>query len=382
MIRVKLLSEREYSQMLQERTCREYQTDSFYDLLRQKETFDDEDSCRLIRTLHGDNAVEGKWYRRTTPEGKPCLPAISAEVKYGLTVIENSRQGVYTNFVEDFSAFEVQERMDGIAGGRCDIPLVWDAFSALDMDVLLVYRRKDFSFGWDIPIDNAFILENYPWHGTTVEAYVLAHSFGDDPVERDDGIYIGNFFFDQKYDWVKASDELLDVLHDLNCQREPLAMGTFPFSEFQKMLGWKDWLDDREEWEDDDQGDPREELQVINHMAFLPEPAASRRVQYIIIEKCGGTYCLRSGISVKYPSYVEMLDEVMRKAVPAGEVFVLPVDVNESMMCTADIKKAVCAFRVADVVIETFGREEGLVEFEKLLWEAKNSGKYSIRKDV
>ena len=118
MMRVRLLSEPEYRQMLREGTCREYRESNFYTLLREKGNFTDEASCSLLRTLHGDAAVEGKWYRRTTPEGKPCLPAISAEVKYGLTVIENSRQGVYTNFVEDFTPFEVQERMDGIAGAE------------------------------------------------------------------------------------------------------------------------------------------------------------------------------------------------------------------------------------------------------------------------
>ena len=79
MMRVRLLSEPEYRQMLGKGTCREYREIHFYTLLREKGDFSDEASRRLLRILHGDAALEGKWYSRTTPEGKPCLPALSQE---------------------------------------------------------------------------------------------------------------------------------------------------------------------------------------------------------------------------------------------------------------------------------------------------------------
>ena len=158
MIRVRLVSEPEYEKMRQERTCKEYCVDDFYDLLREKGDFTDGDSSLLLRTLHGEDAVEGKWYRRTTPQGAPCLPALSQEAKYGLVVLENSRNGVYTNLVKDLCAFEVEGRMDGAVGMRRDTPLVWDAFAAMDRDVLLTFRKKEFDFGWDIPLENGFIL--------------------------------------------------------------------------------------------------------------------------------------------------------------------------------------------------------------------------------
>ena len=45
--------------MLGKGTCREYREIHFYTLLREKGDFSDEASRRLLRTLHGDAALEG-----------------------------------------------------------------------------------------------------------------------------------------------------------------------------------------------------------------------------------------------------------------------------------------------------------------------------------
>ena len=74
-----------------------------------------------------------------------------------------------------------------------------------------------------------------------------------------------------------------------------------------------------------------------------------------------------------------MLDQVMELAVPGGEILALAVDVNEIMQCASDVNKAVCAFRVADEAVETFGRQEGLLVFEEALREALASGKCGVR---
>lgn len=77
MIRVKLLSETEYRKMRKDQLCKEYCEEDFYDLLRDRGDFADGDSSLLLRTLHGEEAVAGKWYKRRTPRGAPCLPALS-----------------------------------------------------------------------------------------------------------------------------------------------------------------------------------------------------------------------------------------------------------------------------------------------------------------
>ena len=101
-----------------------YEESLFYDLLREKGDFADAESLALLRHLHGEDAVTGKWYRRTTPEGRPCLPAISPEAKYGLVVIENSRKGLYTDLAVAFTDDKMQERIDDTYTGENENPTV------------------------------------------------------------------------------------------------------------------------------------------------------------------------------------------------------------------------------------------------------------------
>ena len=379
MIRVRLVSEPEYEKMRQERTCKEYCVDDFYDLLREKGDFTDGDSSLLLRTLHGEDAVTGKWYRRTTPPGAPCLPALSQEAKYGLVVLENSRNGVYTNLVKDLCAFEVEGRMDGAVGMRRDTPLVWDAFAAMDRDVLLTFRKKEFDFGWDIPLENGFILENYPGDDGPMEVWVRERR-GEKETEHNGMPCVDNFFYKLQYNWRKETGELLDVLQRLNGGARPLAKGLFPLSEFQKMLGEERWSwYPKPDWGTAGDGEESQGIQVLNHMDFLPADTEARRLRYLIIDKyADGSYCLRSEISDKYPIYEELLSRAMDLAAPGGESLVLPVDVEEVLLCAGDISKAACAFRVAGNVVETFGPKEGLVEFEKLLREALDSGRCAV----
>ena len=144
MMRIRVISEPERGSMLRENRLSSYYEGQFFDLLREKKTFSDEASIQLLEYLHGEEAVRERWYSRVTPDGKPCLSAISQEAKYGLTVIENSRKGVYTELEEDFSELEVESRRGGSVSADSDLPLVWNAFAALDMDVLLAFRKKDF----------------------------------------------------------------------------------------------------------------------------------------------------------------------------------------------------------------------------------------------
>lgn len=378
MMRVRLLSEPEYRQMLREGTCREYRESNFYTLMREKGDFTDEASCRLLRTLHGDAAVEGKWYSRTTPEGKPCLPALSPEAQYGLVVVENSRNGIYTPIDNRFCVFETQRRMEGRASSHCGIPLVWDAFAAMDMDILLVFRKKDFNFSWDIQLGNDFILENYHYGGAVVEAVVeetrIREEMGADGVLR-----VDNFFYDEKYVWYQEPKELLEVLSDLNLGMLPLVRGELTLGELYRLCDDNDDVE-REDWKAGTGEAPWLKGRVLNHMDYRPEEPESRRIVYMVVEKHpDGSYLLRNRTSGKYPEYIEMLDQVMELAVPGGEILTLAVDVNEIMQCAADVNKAVCAFRVADEAVETFGRQEGLLVFEEALREALASGKCGVR---
>ena len=378
MMRIRLISEPEWGSRRQENRLTSYDESCFFDLLREKGTFDDEASIQLLTYLHGEEAVRERWYSRVTPGGKPCLSAISQEAKYGLTVIANSRKGIYTEIEEDFTEFEVESRMEGSVSVDSGLPLVWNAFAALDMDILLVYRKKNFSFGWDIPVENDFLLENYPGENGPMEVWVK-EAFVEKGETHKGLPCVHNYFYAQRYDWRKETGDLLEVLNELNCGKRPLAKGMFSLQEFYTMIG-EDWTcsDPDDDWEET----ARTSMKIVNHMSCMPDETEARRVRYLLIEKrTDGTYCLRSQNSVKYPEYWEMLDEAETFAVPGGEVLVLPVDVNEVVSCARDLEKAVCAFRVSDGVVELFDKAEGLREFTALLQEALNSGKCTVPED-
>lgn len=377
MIRVRLLSEPEYRAMWQtDPGFREYNESQFYDLLREKGDFTDQESLALLRHLHGEQAVAEKWYRRTTSEGRPCIPAISPEAMYGLVVIENSRQGRYTPIEDAFAAFAVEQRMEQNSMGDPDIPLVWQVFAQLDMDILLTYRKKDFSFAWEIPIDEEFILENYPIDGIPTEVHII-QDYLYEPEQRDGVWYAHNSFYNQKYGWERDTTEILEFLHQEFSGLAPLAKGLFPLETFEAMC-WP-----REDGQqlilnrirDEQEEEERRPWRVLNHMDYLPEGGDSRRLMYLIIEEYeDGQISLQDNISVKYPNYGELLEEAMSLAKPDCEIFILTVDVNECMGCAEDLRKAVCAFRVCGDIIETFGPAEGLREFERTLRQAVESG--------
>lgn len=380
MMRVRLLSEPEFRQMLQEGTCREYRDSNFYTLLREKGDFTDEASCCLLRALHGDDAVEGKWYSRTTPEGKPCLPAISPEAQYGLVVVENSRNEIYTPIDNRFSAFEVQRRMESRASSRCSIPLVWDAFAALDMDILLVFRKKDFDFAWDIRLGNDFILENYRYGGVVMEALVEDGRTTDE-LGADGVLRVDNSFYNQQYAWFQEPKELLEVLREQNCETVPLVRGELTLGELYRLCDGSDDVD-RSDWESGTGEAPWLKGRVLNHMDYRPEEPESRNAVYMVVEKHpDGSFLLGSRISGKYPYYMEMVEQVMEMAIPGGEIMVLAVDVNGTMRCAADVNKAVCAFRIVDGLVETFGRQEGLLVFGETLQDALSSGRWGVREE-
>jgi len=235
MIRVKLLSEPEYRALQKaQAVCSDYDASQFYDLLRSKGEFTDAESLTLLRHLHGEEAAAGKWYRRTTADGTPCLPAISPEAMYGLVVIENSRNGRYTPMAGAFTAIETEIRMEESLGGSPVSPLVWQAFAQLDMDILLVFRKKDFSFAWEIPIEEAFILENYPMDGKPVAVHVVSEYLRE-PEQRDGVWYVHNFFYDQKYSWSEDTGEILECLRQEFMGQPPLIKGLFPLETFEAM---------------------------------------------------------------------------------------------------------------------------------------------------
>ena len=363
MIRVRLIKEPEYRQMLRERTCAAYEERQFARLLDEGRDFSDEASRTLLRTLHGD-AMADKCCQRVTQAGKPCLLALSSEAKYGLTVLAHTADGVYTIMEARFFPYETGVRLNHVGKFRnCGYPLIWDVFAALDRDVLLALRAKDIPFMSTVHLGNDFLLENYPWHGVPTMAWVEDKRI--QKTEEDGMLRVSNSFYRLRFDWTQDTEEVLDTLRLLTQPPMPLACGEMSLDEFRRMcracLGGPDGPEA-------DGGPAASEMRVFNHMAYLPDEPDAHRPELMVVEVHDDGRCrLDRSFSEKHPSYLDLLAQAMDLAIPDGEVVVLAVDKDEPLRSARDIEQAMCAFRLVGRTVETFGRQEGLQVFEDTL---------------
>ena len=131
-----------------DRKVRLYNENIFYSLLNgdacKKEKFApfrDEESLRVITELDKATLVDGEWYAMVTPFGKTCLSALSSGAKYALTVIENSKHGIYTEF--------------SVVGDN-----VWKLLSELDIDILIAVTSSKHGDNYILFDVTEFIIEN------------------------------------------------------------------------------------------------------------------------------------------------------------------------------------------------------------------------------
>lgn len=375
MIRVKLLDEKEY-RALKNIGGRNYDPSDFFELLRQKGDFTDPESCALLCTLHGEEAVRGKWYRRTTPEGKPCLPAVSPEAQYGLVVIERSRQGLYTDIPREFQPFETMGRMERAVGSTPDVLYVWDALAELEMDILLYFRKRDFDFSWEIPLSCEFLLENGAPQGPVwVKKNRARKKHGTETYKGFP--CVDDFFYDLQYHWYENVEEMVDAIREENSGQKPLPRGEMSRAMFGKLCD-----EDAHDWWDEPAKDDEAPRRLINYMEALPVEPEERRPLFLVVQAFrDGSFHLWNQTPVKYPSYNELLDWATTLAWEGAEVpglieeaMVLVVDVNEILACASQISRTVCAFRFTAQVTETYGKRQGLEEFSALLRRAQEAG--------
>ena len=363
MIRVRLLKEPEFRRMLREGTCAVYGERQFARLLDEGRDFSDEASRALLRTLHGE-AMADKCCRRVTQAGKPCLPALSSEAKYGLTALANSADGVYTIMEERFFPYETGARLDHVGKFRnYGYPMLWDVFAALDQDVLFALRAKDIPFMGTVHLGTDFLLENYPWHGVPTMAWVEERRIQE--TEKDGMLRVSNCLHDLRFDWTQDTEEVLDTLRLLTHPPMLMACGEMSLDGFRRMcracLGGSDELEA-------DEGMENPETRVFNHMAYLPQEPNAHRPELMVVEvHDDGHCCLNRSFSEKHPSYLDLLAQVMDFAIPDGEVMVLVVDTDEPLRSARDMEQAMCAFRLVGRTVETYGRQEGLQVFEETL---------------
>lgn len=138
MIRLKLVKE-EKNLRCSTALCVEYDERNFHRLLGggfleadEKPPFRDLESQMFIREIDRGELVEGDWYSYVSPYGRTCMINLCGGTKYALTVISNSRNGVYTPF-------------------RPYGDDIWGRLQSLDMDVLIYYNVYEDSLDMTIP---------------------------------------------------------------------------------------------------------------------------------------------------------------------------------------------------------------------------------------
>lgn len=334
-------SEPKYEKVLQGKEYREYHKNDFYHLLRKKREFADEESCALLRYMHGEVAVREKLYRYVTPEGKACMPAISEETMYGLVLIENSRRGIYTSYEHEYNRY--YHFWDAEPS-----PKVWDILDELGMDILLMFRKKDLRWFSDrIPLQRPFIVENYPINGILQEVYVYTN-WGDIFGEQYGLTWISNEFSGVRYQWQEDIGGILEAIDSALDNRVPNFAGVLT------------------RWFKREEIDPEEFDLTLGY----------GRIPCLVVEEYhDGSYCLYTELEPDYGAWDESINYWMVYCLACNlgrrkgdaNLLILPLAVDEWMSCAQDIENAGCVFRVSGDDVLMAEKTQGLYELRKIL---------------
>jgi len=192
--------------------------------------FRDAESAGMIRSVAEAEFVEGDWYSMVGPYGRTCLAALGSGMKYGLTVIANSRKGFYTDITGDAGAGEN----------------VWQYLAGLEMDILLAYPYKEFLKDGVLPLylPRPFTVENYRYQGEVLEAVVTSEKPGSLPEYRNGKLHVTPWMFEPAY-----SPDNYNIIPSKDV-REYLAEINYVFTDLEHAALLYHTIEDKEEvWE-------------------------------------------------------------------------------------------------------------------------------------
>lgn len=363
--------------------------------------FRDAESLRLIQEVDNAELVDGEWYAMVTPYGKTCLSALCSGTQYGLTVIDNSRKGLYTRYMP------VGEN-------------VWKLLAELSMDILIAVTEDDIGDSlWNIRVDNDYIFENYDYHGQSVEAYVHANKLVRVLYFENNRLHTDRFDDSMRYIWKHDIPGVLEYI-EKNCN-PPVKLypdsGEITIFEIDELMQFSGKFNDeklgdidyfwmleelqnmretmteaeyQQKLETLEQSEAykhylyyRDELKLVNHMAYKPRMGDCTKQPLLIVRRYeDGTYLISGGITVKYPDFSEVFTEVEVYVNSEGSTFILVVDDNEVVGRRENLSQAYLGFLVTKNKIEIFDKDEALWRFGEMLREAYESGKYTIEEGV
>lgn len=364
MIRVKFIyDERQYFDLMAKHRIVRYDKECFYNLVQgsildeEKEPpFRNEDSARFIREIDHAEFVEGDWYSIITPFNRTDMTALCGGTRYALTVIDNSRYGIYTTF-------------DGYGKD------IWGRLADLSLDVLICMKTSELSascpcLSFAMEIEEKVVIENYRYQGEEREAY-LHRDYQRGSYIQDGRLYVENefqeFIFQLERDFALLIEEAENLLKQAGGMYRcpPLVMSVKEFAETlddscKEYLCY--YLDGQDSWADDydEISCFLKNLAVHNYLRQIPEHTLCKYPMYLVIKKNRhtGECRITKECGWKYPHIACILaEDFVRLSDEEKQDFIKMTIVIESEMFwhgAKEFERVLWAFKLYDNIAELY----------------------------
>lgn len=406
MIKVRFYDFRKNSDFDKQKICF-YDEKTFYRIVEgnicskeKRKPFRDEDSLRFIHEIDRAEFVDGDdWYSIVTPYGRTNITALCGGTRYALTLIDNSKRGLYT----DISRF----------GGYGE-----DIFSRLadcSIDILIAYDFSKVNRHYpELPVRADYMIENFPYEGTEIGVYVRQKSLEDLHLEEDGKYYVGYCMRELEYKWYEDVGGLIVAAEKLiqeagkRYHYPPKELSLDAFSDtlergysnaFREMeyLHEKQCLDRLELPEEIYQAELEklqqtedykeyafmsEKCRIRCYLSKVPEePPVKYPINLLITKEKGGKSVMQEVCSVKYPTYSEtiMYNNIVKLKPRKDEVFGLVLGTETFAEGAETMKYALWGFRNYGFTIELFDGVRVLEEFLKAVKEPYERGNLYVR---
>lgn len=240
--------------------------------------FRDPESLLFIEEVDHSHLVDGDWYSYVSPSGRTCMSSFAGGTKYALTLIFNSRKGIYTSF-ENYGED------------------IWQRLQKLEMDILVAYDPN--CLGWgdaEMPSKlSGCIVENVSISGTVYKEAVYDAVRGNNYMDG-----AGVFHFDGNlpdYTW-KWGEHLKEIFEDYSWDAKKAILP--PVKPTPLLIPQRY----------DDFPAPREVLCVSDSFVIKGFDKYPRIL--CLYKNRDGTFTATEGCPVKYPNLYEAIYDVIK----------------------------------------------------------------------
>lgn len=379
--------------------------------------FRDAESLLFLRETYDITFVsDDDWYSVMYEGSRSDIISLDKRIRFGLAAIDLSKEGKY---VWHMSAEEQ----------------IWKILARMPFDILIAIKISEMGLYGDYIRGVDYLIENYPYKDQTIEVTVK-----ESLIDRDDfytpelgyrerhgygyGLHRGRdgqYYCDKididyafQYYWKNDIEGIIHKIDSLRKDRIALTDTVRIYDifelgalleqdrpncimglDYQSGLEWLEWQRKEKGMSEEEYNERletarkennyeeylyfKDKFKVICHLAFAPEETAFRKLPMLMVDKKkDGTYLIHGDLTVKYPEFHELLEDVIRERSAEWERFVLVVAGEELLYSVNDIEHAVCGFRVLEDSVDVYDAYEGTQLFGEALKEAYYSGRCTV----